>query len=206
MIRDFNRRILDSQLIFCECVLCTYYLHAHRATATGTMNNLWRPKLSLTPPAIVRSIQDRLLTPRSIELSPPPAKSKWWKRGISFDTIKKWREWQGRGGKKDRLTWLKNDEKEKDVRGEKGKRRRKRKEYIYIYVYKIEVLRLPGYIDVTFLRRPRSLFFFFFIRHPISREQRDECASILRRNSLRRRGAESTLGGRSLIRCWSYWT
>lgn len=204
MIRDFNRRILDSQLIFCECVLCTYYLHAHRATATGTMNNLWRPKLSLTPPAIVRSIQDRLLTPRSIELSPPPAKSKWWKRGISFDTIKKWREWQGRGRKKDRLTWLKNDEKEKDVRGEKGKRRRKRKEYIY--VYKIEVLRLPGYIDVTFLRRPRSLFFFFFIRHPISREQRDECASILRRNSLRRRGAESILGGRSLIRCWSYWT
>lgn len=138
MIRDFNRRILDSQLIF--CVLCTYYLHAHRATATGTMNNLWRPKLSLTPPAIVRSIQDRLLTPRSIELSPPPAKSEWWKRGISFDTIKKWREWQGRGRKKDRLTWLKNDEKEKDVRGEKGKRRRKRKEYIY--VYKIEVLRL----------------------------------------------------------------
>lgn len=45
------------------------------------------------------------------------------------------------------------------MRGEKGKRRRKRKEYIY--VYKIEVLRLPGYIDVTFLRRPRSLFFSF---------------------------------------------
>lgn len=199
MIRDFNRRILDSQLIFCECVLCTYYLHAHRATATGTMNNLWRPKLSLTPPAIVRSIQDRLLTPRSIELSPPPAKSKWWKRGISFDTIKKWREWQG---KKDRLTWLKNDEKEKDVRGEKGKRRRKRKEYIY--VYKIEVLRLPGYIDVTFLRRPRSLFFSFlydtlFPGNSVT-NVRPFCDEIAFDGGVR------ILGGRSLIRCWSYWT
>lgn len=79
------------------------------------------------------------------------------------------------------------------MRGEKGKRRRKEGRKYYIYI--IEVLRLAGYIDVTFLRRPRSRFFFlfFFIRHPISREQRDECASILRRNSLRRRGAGSRI-------------
>lgn len=46
------------------------------------------------------------------------------------------------------------------MRGEKGKRRRKEGRKYYIYI--IEVLRLAGYIDVTFLRRPRSHFFFFF--------------------------------------------
>lgn len=130
---------------------------------------------------------------------PPRNQSDESGEGISFDAIKKWREWEEKK-KKNRLTWLKKWwKKEKDGR----KRKRRRREYIYIYMY---ILRLPGYIDVTFLRRPRSPFFFFFIRHPISREQRDECASIPRRNSLRRRGAGSILGGRSLIRCWSYWT
>lgn len=130
MTRDFNRRIPDTQLILRGTgrVLCTYYLH--RATATGTMNNLWRPKLSLTPPGIVRSIQDRLLTPRSIELFPSLfAKSKWWKRGgdLVFDAIKKWREW--RRGKKGSFDVIKKWWEKKGVRGEKGKRRRK----YYIY-------------------------------------------------------------------------
>lgn len=131
---------------------------AHRATATGTMNNLWRPKLSLTPPGIVRSIQDRLLTPRSIELSPP-----------SLREIKVMKA--GRGS---RLTRLKND-----VRGRRKKKEsfdvvkkmmkkrkgweKKEEEEKGIYIY---ILRLPGYIDVTFLRRPRSPFFFLFYTTP----------------------------------------
>lgn len=126
---------------------------------------------------------------------PPRNQSDESGEGISFDAIKKWREWEEK--KKESFDVVK-----KMMKKRKGWEKKEEEEKgIYIYI-----LRLPGYIDVTFLRRPRSPFFFFFIRHPISREQRDECASIPRRNSLRRRGAGSILGGRSLIRCWSYWT
>lgn len=174
---------------------------AHRATATGTMNNLWRPKLSLTPPGIVRSIQDRLLTPRSIELSPPSLREiKVMKAGRGSRLTRLKNDVSGRRKKKEsfdvvkkmmkkRKGWEKKEEEEKGV-------------YIYICIYcDFLVTSMSHFYDVLV-----HLFFFFFIRHPISREQRDECASIPRRNSLRRRGAGSILGGRSLIRCWSYWT
>lgn len=128
----------------------------HRATATGTMNNLWRPKLSLTPPGIVRSIQDRLLTPRSIELSPPSLREiKVMKAGRGSRLTRLKNDVSGRRKKKEsfdvvkkmmkkRKGWEKKEEEEKGV-------------YIYIYVY----------IATSWLHRchifTTSSFTFFFL-------------------------------------------
>lgn len=65
------------------------------------------------------------------------------------------------------------------MRGEKGKRRRKEGRKYYIYI--IEVLRLAGYIDVTFLRRPRSHFFFFLFFF-LRRRERVENTELIRKN------------------------